>query len=118
MILSQELHEALTKAAPVQHLRVGFFTEESRPVVNGVVASVDALAGGLRARGHEVYCFAPKVPGYDEVAGPVVRMPSLPLPSATPYRLTIPLLSRRNVQNIVRRLSVVHVHSPAATACR
>jgi 1,2-diacylglycerol 3-alpha-glucosyltransferase len=99
----------------VQHLRVGFFTEVYRPVVNGVVASVDALAEGLRARGHEVYCFAPKVPGYDEAVGPVYRMPSLPLPAAGPYRLTIPLLSRRNVQNIVRRLSIVHVHSPFIT---
>lgn len=99
----------------VQHLRVGFFTEVYRPVVNGVVASVDALAEGLRERGHEVYCFAPKVPGYDEADGPVFRMPSLPLPANTPYRLTIPLLGRRRVHGVVRRLSIVHVHSPFVT---
>jgi glycosyltransferase involved in cell wall biosynthesis len=99
----------------VQHLRVGFFTEVYRPVVNGVVASVDALAEGLRARGHEVYCFAPKVPGYEEADGPVFRMPSLPLPSRTPYRLTLPLVSRRNVDGVIKRLSIVHVHSPFIT---
>lgn len=98
----------------MQHLRVGFFTEVYRPVVNGVVASVDALAGGLRAHGHEVYCFTPKVPGYEETDGPVFRMPSLPLPD-TPYRLTLPLVKRRNVQNVIRRLSIVHAHSPFVT---
>ncbi len=63
----------------MEGLRVGFFTEIYRPVVNGVVASVEALADGLRARGHEVYCFAPYMPGYEEADGPVFRMPSLPL---------------------------------------
>ena len=99
----------------MDHLRIGFFTEIYRPVVNGVVASVDGLAEGLRARGHEVYCFAPRMPGYNESEGPVFRMPSLPLPTPTPYRLTLPLVSRRNVNNIIKRLSLVHVHSPFVT---
>lgn len=99
----------------MQHLRVGFFTEVYHPVVNGVVAAVDALAEGLRGRGHEVYCFAPKVPGYEEEGGPVFRMPSLPLPSRSPYRLTLPLVSRRNLNGVIKRLSVVHVHSPFVT---
>ena len=100
-------------------LRLGFFTEVYRPVVNGVVASVEALAEGLGARGHQVYCFTPRMPGYDDRAQPaatdVLRMPSLPLPTPTPYRLTLPLVSRRNVNNIVKRLSLVHVHSPFVT---
>ncbi len=96
-------------------MRVGFFTEVYRPVVNGVVASIDTLAEGLRSRGHEVYCFAPRVPGYDEADGPVFRMPSLPLPTRTPYRLTLPLVSRRNLNKVIKRLSLVHVHSPFVT---
>lgn len=96
-------------------MRVGFFTEVYRPVVNGVVASIDTLADGLRQRGHHVYCFAPRVPGYDEADGPVFRMPSLPLPTSTPYRLTLPLVSRRNLNTVIKRLSVVHVHSPFVT---
>jgi glycosyltransferase involved in cell wall biosynthesis len=99
----------------VGHLRIGFFTEIYRPVVNGVVASVEGLAQGLRARGNEVYCFAPRMPGYNDEESPVFRMPSLPLPTSTPYRLTLPLVSRRNVNNIIKRLSLVHVHSPFVT---
>lgn len=99
----------------MEHLRVGFFTEIFRPVVNGVVESVDALAIDLRARGHEVYCFAPSMPGAREHDGEVFRMPSLPLPTRSPYRLTLPLVSRRNVNNIIKRLSLIHVHSPFVT---
>ena len=99
----------------MEHLRVGFFTEIYRPVVNGVVASVDTLAEGLRGRGHEVYCFAPSMPGGNEPDGPVFRMPSLPLPTRTPYRLTLPLVSRHNVNNVIKRLSLIHVHSPFVT---
>jgi glycosyltransferase involved in cell wall biosynthesis len=62
-----------------------------------------------------VYCFAPRVPGYDEADGPVFRMPSLPLPTRTPYRLTLPLVSRRNLNKVIKRLSLVHVHSPFVT---
>jgi glycosyltransferase involved in cell wall biosynthesis len=99
----------------VEHLRVGFFTEVYRPVVNGVVASIDALAEGLRERGHQVYCFAPSMPGDEAAGGRVFRMPSLPLPTRTAYRLTLPLVSRHNVNTIIKRLSLVHVHSPFVT---
>jgi glycosyltransferase involved in cell wall biosynthesis len=99
---------------------LGFFTEVYRPVVNGVVTSVEALAKGLRTCGHEVYCFTPRMPGYEDPNRPalrenILRMPSLPLPTRTPYRLTLPLVSRRNVDNIIKRLSLVHVHSPFVT---
>src|SRR5581483_9043461 len=97
------------------NMRVGFFTEVYHPVVNGVVASIDTLADGLRGRGHQVYCFAPRVPGYDEADGPVFRMPSLPLPTQASYRLTLPLVSRRNLNTVIKRLSIIHVHSPFVT---
>jgi glycosyltransferase involved in cell wall biosynthesis len=96
-------------------MRVGFFTEVYHPVVNGIVASVDGLASGLRTLGHEVYCFAPAMPGYEERDEPVFRMPSLPLPAPTPYRLTLPLVSRRNRHAIINRLDILHAHSPFVT---
>ncbi|HLI97664.1 MAG TPA: glycosyltransferase [Candidatus Baltobacteraceae bacterium] len=96
-------------------MRVGFFTEVYHPVVNGIVASIDGLACGLRALGHQVYCFAPRVPGYEERDEPVFRMPSLPLPVPAPYRLTLPVVSRRNRHAIINRLDILHAHSPFVT---
>ena len=98
-----------------KHMRVGFFTEVYHPVVNGIVASLDGLASGLRALHHDVYFFAPRVPGYEETHGPVCRIPSLPLPTSTPYRLTVPVVSRRNRHAILNRLDVLHAHSPFVT---
>jgi len=99
----------------VEPQRLAFFTEIYHPVVNGVVASIDALARGLRGRGHDVYCFAPHMPGHEEAGESVLRMPSLPLPTRTEYRLTLPLVSRRNRNAIIKRLSLIHVHSPFVT---
>ena len=99
----------------MEPLRVGFFTEIYRPVVNGVVASIDALADGLRSRGHDVYCFAPRMPGHIETTAAVCRIPSLPLPTRTPYRLALPMVSRRHLNDVIKRLSLVHVHSPFVT---
>lgn len=97
-------------------MRVGFFTEVYHPVVNGIVASLDGLAAGLRELSHEVYFFAPRVPGYEEEEdGPVYRMPSLPLPVSAQYRLTLPVVNRRNRHAIVNRLDVLHAHSPFVT---
>jgi 1,2-diacylglycerol 3-alpha-glucosyltransferase len=96
-------------------MRIGFFTEVYRPIVNGVVAAIDGLADGLRALGHEVYCFAPRAPGYEEPNQPVYRMPSLPLPVQSAYRLTLPLVSPRNRRAIINRLHVIHAHSPFVT---
>jgi 1,2-diacylglycerol 3-alpha-glucosyltransferase len=99
----------------MERLRVGLFTEIYRPVVNGVVASVESLAQGLQGAGHEVFCFAPKMPGAIDTESRVVRIPSLPLPLKTAYRLTLPFLSRRDVKSVIERLNVVHVHSPFIT---
>ncbi|MGA7201788.1 MAG: glycosyltransferase, partial [Candidatus Cybelea sp.] len=44
----------------------------------------------------------------------VHRIPSLPLPARTPYRLTLPLVSRR-VNAVIKGLSVIHAHSPFVT---
>jgi len=95
----------------VNVLRVGLFTECYRPIQNGVVASVDALANALRARGHQALCVTPRMPGYSEAQEHVVRVPSLPLPTRTAYRLTIPFVASQRLAH----LSIVHTHSPFVT---
>jgi glycosyltransferase involved in cell wall biosynthesis len=93
----------------VSDLRIGLFTECYRPIQNGIVASIDALAHVLRAEGHSATVVTPRVPRYRDDAPGVVRVPSLPLPS-TAYRLTVPYLPER-----ARAFSIVHAQSPFVT---
>jgi glycosyltransferase involved in cell wall biosynthesis len=90
-------------------LRVALFTECYHPIRNGIVASIDSLAAALRARGHEAVFVTPEMPAYRDEPG-VIRVPSLPLPTRTAYRLTIPMLPRS-----LGPLSIVHTHSPFVT---
>jgi glycosyltransferase involved in cell wall biosynthesis len=91
-------------------MRVGLFTECYRPIQNGVVASVESLARALRAQGHEAVLVTPEMPNYRDAEEDVVRVPSLPLPTRTSYRLTIPYLPRA-----IGALSIVHTHGPFVT---
>lgn len=91
-------------------LRVGLFTECYRPIQNGIVTSVDALAAALRSRGHAALIVTPAMPGYRDLAGDVIRIPSLPLPTRTAYRLAVPALPRA-----LGAPSIVHTHSPFIT---
>ena len=95
-------------------LRVGFFTESYRPIVNGIVASIDALRGGLAACGHDVSVIAPAFPDYIDDDAAIVRIPSLPLPTPTFYRLCVPYV-RTSDRLRVDNLSIVHTHSPFVT---
>lgn len=92
-------------------MKVALFTEVYRPIVNGIVTSVDTLAYVLRENGHDVYTFAPHIPHGDETQGRVFRMPSLPLPARTEYRLTLPLVARRNKRQFLSQCDVIHSHS-------
>ena len=95
-------------------MRVGFFTECYKPIVNGVVASIDALRDGLCAHGVEVTTVAPHFPRFIDDERDVVRIPSLPLPTQTAYRLCLPYLNAVDRRR-VRGLDIVHAHSPFVT---
>lgn len=98
----------------VSRLRVGFFTECYRPIVNGIVASIDALRGGLDREGVDVTTIAPSFPHFLDDDDAIVRIPSLPLPTQTAYRLCVPYVRNRDWAR-VRDLDVVHAHSPFIT---
>ena len=95
-------------------VRVGFFTECYKPIVNGVVVSIDALRDGLFARGVEVTTIAPHFPHFIDDEHGVVRVPSLPLPTQTAYRLCVPYLNADDRRRM-RGIDLVHAHSPFVT---
>lgn len=98
---------------PVQPSSVVHFAECYRPIVNGIVASVDCARDGLAAAGVDVTIVAPHFP-HESFDPDVVRLSSLRLPTATGYRLCLPFVARAARERIARA-SVVHVHSPFVT---
>lgn len=89
-------------------MRIGVYTEIYKPVLNGVVVSVESFREQLEALGHEVYIFTPSFMGYSDAR--VLPFHSLPLP-ATQYRFTLPI----RADGRSPQLDVIHAQSPFAT---
>jgi 1,2-diacylglycerol 3-alpha-glucosyltransferase len=107
-------------------MRVLLTTESYLPYLSGVTVSVDALARGLGARGHEVLVLAPAPtdgaePGGAGSPGPEPRhawLPSYQLPRLVPpgYRMPVPAPWSPAVREAERFApDVVHAHSPFVT---
>jgi len=96
-------------------MRVAIITESFPPDLNGVAHSVQRVAEHLVDRGHEPLVVAPRPPRQAPDPGsfpyPVVRVPAVPLPGYTSFRLGLP--SRRVSDALIRhRTEVVHLASP------
>jgi 1,2-diacylglycerol 3-alpha-glucosyltransferase len=99
---------------PSPLLSVSLFSEVYTPIINGVVASIEGLHAGLIARNIETTIVAPSFPNVRTREDDVVRLPSLPLPTSSGYRLCIPYVAR-DVRARIARAAIVHVHSPFIT---
>lgn len=90
-------------------MRIGIYTEIYKPVLNGVVVSVESFREQLQARGHEVFVFTPAYMRYTDPH--VLTFHSLPLPTRMPYRLATPFLMDGKVPD----LDVIHAQTPFMT---
>lgn len=95
-------------------MRIAIFSNTYWPTVNGVAISIANLRQGLRARGCEVFVFAPGAPGHDcslDEPG-IVRFPALPAPVEADYQLAVPHAPA--VLRVLRRVDfdLVHTHHP------
>jgi glycosyltransferase involved in cell wall biosynthesis len=107
-------------------MRIALTAESFLPYLSGVTVSVDALARGLGARGHEVLVIAPRpsagnAPMAVGSPGPEPRyawLPSYQLPRLAPpgYRMPWPApLATALREARALRPDVVHAHSPFVT---
>ncbi len=103
-------------------MRIAIVTESFPPDVNGVAHSVVRVAEHLLARGHAPLVLAPQpASGRRAVTGrlpyPVIRVPSLPAPGYSGFRLGLP--SRRIAAALrAHRTDVVHLASPFVLGAR
>ena len=93
-------------------MRVALFTNAYRPIVSGVVNSVDLIRKGLLRTGHIPYIFAPDVPGYKEEHAGVWRFRSMSLTKKVEFPLAIPLSAHLFSMIPRMKLDIIHCHHP------
>jgi len=93
-------------------VRIGLFTNNYLPFCGGVTLSVETLRRGLERRGHEVWLFAPRFPGYTDETPRVIRVPSVPAATYPEFALAIPWGPRLARRVRALGLDVFHAHHP------
>ena len=59
-------------------MRIGLFTNNYQPLVNGLAISVESFASAFRRSGHAAIVVAPRYPGNPEGERDVLRVAGLP----------------------------------------
>ena len=94
-------------------MNIGLFTDTFMPQINGVGSSVTTLARALRAKGHNVYIFAPWAPDTEqnEEEKYVIRMPSMPFIFLKGFRvgLCYPPTAIKRIHKL--KLDIVHTQT-------
>jgi len=93
-------------------MRIAFFTNCYKPLVNGVVTSISSLKEAYERKGHEVFIFAPRVEDYLDQEKNVFRYRSVNLTSKVKYPLPIPLSFRAKKVITEFNPDIVHFHHP------
>lgn len=88
-------------------MRIGIFSECYRPILNGVVVSIDTFKNELEKMGHKCYIFAPANRLSTEDILNVYRYPALPWPKD--YPLAFPYLAPLKMNHILNlNLDIIH----------
>ena len=90
------------------------FNDTYKPIMDGVGVCAENYARWLTRKYRTTWIVAPKVGGYtDREEFPVLRFPSIPLPSMKPYRIGLPWLDphvRKNLNET--EFALIHAHCP------
>ncbi len=93
-------------------MKIAFFTNCYKPLINGVVSSIESLKKAFEKKGHETYIFAPRVNGYKDEESNIFRYHSINLTHKVKYPIAIPL-SLKAGQVITRfKPDIIHLHHP------
>lgn len=91
-------------------MKIGIFTECYKPVMNGVVVSIETFKEGLEKLGHEVFVFAPEHKDAKKEKN-VFRFPSIRDKKNRLYPIFVPSISLQKKhlpEDIVKNLDVIH----------
>ncbi|MFH0871788.1 MAG: glycosyltransferase [bacterium] len=93
-------------------MNIGIFTCNYAPLINGLSSSIEIFSRSFRARGHQVFIFAPAYPGYRETEEGVFRFPSLRVPTHHQYTLPLPFSPKIKALLPRLQLDVLHAQHP------
>lgn len=93
-------------------MKIGIFTNNYLPITGGLTTSIVGFKHGLETRGHKVYVFAPRYPGYTDSNPDVYRYPSLNLQYKTAYPLAVPFSPRLSKLVAGLKLDIIHSQHP------
>lgn len=97
-------------------MRIGMFTDDYHPRVDGVVSYLDTMSSALEELGHEVYIICPKYPRYENSEGRVVRVASydpMPLSKLTSRMM---ITNRRLMRTLeALNLDIAHSHTQSGS---
>lgn len=90
-------------------MRIAIFTNNYLPNPYGVATSVETFRREFEKRGHKVYIFAPKWPGYSNQDPSVFFYPSLDIKFKIRFPLAIPYSWR--IRKVLKNLDIDIIHS-------
>jgi glycosyltransferase involved in cell wall biosynthesis len=93
-------------------VRVALFTNNYLPFCGGVTTSVEILRRGLAARAHDVWVFAPRLPGAAPDIPNLVHYPSIPAATYPEFALAVPFAPRIAARVRTLGVDVFHAHHP------
>jgi 1,2-diacylglycerol 3-alpha-glucosyltransferase len=93
-------------------MRIAFFTNCYKPLINGVVTSIVYLKEAYEKKGHQTYIFAPKVEDYIDQEKNIFRYRSINLTNKVKYPIAIPLSFK--AKKIITEFNpdLIHIHHP------
>jgi glycosyltransferase involved in cell wall biosynthesis len=97
---------------PEVPLRIGLFTNNYRPLQNGLATSVDTFADAYRRAGHTVTVVAPRYPGGAGDEPGLLRVPGLAAPTHHAYVLPCPVYPGVARTVAALELDVYHAQHP------
>jgi glycosyltransferase involved in cell wall biosynthesis len=93
-------------------MRIAFFTNCYKPLINGVVTSIVYLKEAYEKKGHQTYIFAPKVDDYIDQEKNIFRYRSINLTNKVKYPIAIPLSFKAKKVITEFNPDLIHIHHP------
>lgn len=94
-------------------MRIGIFSDAYKPLISGVVTSIETLKEGLEQLGHEVYVITPYGPNQKEELDPhVIRLKGIRIPKKGLKDFRWVLFAKRYLKLVKKlELDVIHIHT-------